>query len=237
MRLPLKPLKAIFPVVVERKVPELCYHFLGTGFFINDKGLFLSAKHIFENFQTIEGDEYVAVELDLSADKGFPHKISNLKSSDQFDIVLGWVENFPDIEPLTLAGENAPMNFDILTVEFSGTHSELLQDRITRALVFNPYFRKGHVVCYYRSSFPEKISTQCLDLSLPALKGASGAPVLTEANGLVIGMITGNVERELLPAQLERVVSDATVQEIKYLLPTGKAISWRHLREFRQSLD
>lgn len=238
MPLPSQPLKAVFPIViVTGKVPALSYSFLGTGFFIDSDGTFLTAKHVFGDINTLERPEYSAVMLNLSANEAIPKKISGQKFSEQFDIALGHVEGVGEIQPLNLASKNAPMNRDVLTTEFSGTRSEQIADE-TRALIFMPYFRKGHVICYYESTFPESIPTQCMDLSFPALKGASGAPVIVETDGCVIGMVVGNMERELLPAQLEKVTDEdgKYTQEIRYFLPTGKAISWTHLTEFIKSV-
>jgi hypothetical protein len=89
------------------------------------------------------------------------------------------------------------------------------------------------VVCFYISSYPESIPTSCLELSFPALKGASGAPVVVEVSGVVVGMIVENVQHELLPSHIERVTDGAKhVEEIKYVLPSAKAISWKHLNDF-----
>lgn len=228
MGLPPKPLKAIFPIVSVRKTHKPRYDFLGTGFFIDDSGLFFTAKHVCKG---VEG-QYNAVMLDSSADKpATPCQISNLRFSEEFDIALGEVKGIRDITPLAIATENAPMNFDVLTAEFSGTYSQQIEYE-RKALIFDPYFRKGQVLRYYRSTFPETVPTGCLELSFPALKGASGAPVIVENTGSVIGMIVGNIERELLPAQIERVTNGQKyVEEVKYVLPTARAISWKHLND------
>lgn len=228
MGLPSKPLKAIFPIVSVGEMPEPRYGFLGTGFFIDDSGLFFTAKHVCKGVE----NEHNAAMVDLSTDKlATPYQISNLRFSEEFDIALGEVKGVRDIEPLAIATENAPMNFDILTAEFSGTYSQQIEDE-RKALIFNPYFRKGQVLCYYTSTFPETVPTGCLQLSFPALKGASGAPVIVENTGSVIGMIVGNIEHELLPAQIERVTNGHKyVEEVKYLLPSAKAISWKHLND------
>jgi len=74
--------------------------------------------------------------------------------------------------------------------------------------------------------------TEVLDLSFPALKGSSGAPIIVEHDGMVTGMIVANIERHLLPAQVERIETvDGIVEERRYFLPIGKAISSIHLRE------
>jgi hypothetical protein len=236
MGLPSKPLKAVFPIVLKRKSPET-YYFLGTGFFVRSDGLFLTAKHVFKNWVLSEGDEFQAVMIDLSINEFIPFPICNLNFSERFDIALGQMEGVKDIQPLILADKHAPMNRDVLAVEFSGTHSQLTESG-QKALIFNPYFRKGHVICHYESVFPTSIPTFYMDLSFPALKGASGAPVIVEIGGSVIGMVLGNIERELLPAQIERVTQDGShIEEIKYFLPAGQAISWVHLVHFVKSIS
>jgi len=121
-------------------------------------------------------------------------------------------------------------------MEFSGTHEEALQDG-TLAMNLVWYNHKGHIIRSYMSQYPEKVPTDSLDLSFPALRGASGAPVLSERQGAVIGMIVANVERHLLPAQVERIEHDARLtEERRYFLPFGKAIGWPHLKEFADSL-
>ena len=231
MALPAEPLKAIFPIVAEKPGP--IFYFLGTGFFIRDDGLFLTAKHIFEG---IEGGECKGVMLDLVANQGTPYQVSDLRFCEQFDIAAGYIRDFPGIQPLGLARENAPMNRDVVTTEYSGTRPKLLESG-KKALVFTPYFRKGNVICRYESNFPELVPTQCLNLSFPALKGASGAPVVVELTGFVVGMVVRNVEAELLPAQIERIVTeDGYTEERKYFLPVARAISWRHLADFVSGL-
>lgn|GEM_PF-2946661 len=227
MALPRNPLRAVFPIVYVQKMPRLSYTFLGTGFFINGSGLFLTAKHVCLGVE----EDCNAVMVNPMTTEAMPYKISSLQCSKEFDIALGRVGELSDMQPLTVANENAPMNYDVLTAEFSGTHAEEIGEG-TKALVFDAYFRKGTVLRYYMSAFPEKVPTGCLELSFPALKGASGAPVIVESTGLVIGMIVGNVERELLPAQIETVTDGQKyIEERKYFLPAARAISWKHLRE------
>lgn len=227
MGLPSDPLKAIFPIVSVERTPRPWYSFLGTGFFIDKSGSFLTAKHVCEGLKT----ECNVVMIEPSAKKATPYQISNLRFSEKFDIALGEAKGVQDIEPLDIATKNAPINLDILTAEFSGTHTEPTDKG--KALVFDPYFRKGQVLRYYINTFPETIPTACLELSFPALKGASGAPVVVERTGEVMGLIVGNIARELLPAQIERVTNGQKyIEEVKYVLPSARAISWKHLNEF-----
>jgi hypothetical protein len=72
-----------------------------------------------------------------------------------------------------------------------------------------------------------------IDVSYPALKGASGAPVVNELSGHVLGMIVGNVENQLAPDEIERTQrSDGTKDQIiRYFLPSAHAIRASHLRD------
>jgi hypothetical protein len=233
MPLPSKPLKAIFPIVsVRYKGSRPTYLFLGTGFFIDSDGTFLTAKHVFPSKE----HTYNAITFDLQNIKPVPCLISDLEFSQQFDIALGHVQGASDIQPLDLATKDYPLNSDVLTAEFSRTHPTKREDG-ELALLVEPSYRKGYVVRYYKSTYPESMPTQCLELSFPALKGASGAPIVVEHGGSVIGMVVANIEQELLPAQIETVTEPGKyTEQIKYFLPSGKAISWKHLSEFVKSV-
>ena len=237
MPLPQQPLKAIFPIVrVIHEASIAAYRFLGTGFYIDNGGTFLTAKHVFPNAESTKEHIYNAITFDSQNSQPFPLPISDLVFSPQFDIALGRVQGASDIQPLDVATENPPINFDIVTAEFSRTHIERMQNE-KLSLTFVTCYRKGHIIRYYGSTYPESIPTQCLELSFPALKGASGAPVLLELSGAVIGMIVQNIGHELLPAQIETITeSENYTEEIKYYLPSGKAISWVHLTEFVNSV-
>jgi hypothetical protein len=236
MPIPSKPLEAIFAIAsVIYKTSRPAYRFLGTGFFIDNDGTFLTAKHVFPSESSPQEHTYNAITFDLQNKRPVPCPISDLEFSPQFDIALGCVQGASNIRPLDLATKNYPSNLDVVTAEFSRTHLKKREDgEIT--LEFDPCFRKGYVMRYYTSTYPESIPTQCLELSFPALRGASGAPVLMELGGAVVGMIIQNIGRELLPAQIETITeSEDYIEEIKYYLPNGKAISWVHLNEFVNS--
>jgi len=212
------------------------YLFLGTAFFIDNDGTFLTAKHIFPGKDSTKEHTYNAITFDLQNSQPVPCPISDLEFSHQFDIASGRVQEASDIQPLDLATKDYPVNWNVITAEFSRTHPEQMEDGKV-ALTFEPCFRKGNVMRYYKSTYPESIPTQCLELSFPALKGASGAPVVVERGGSVIGMIVQNIEQELLPAQIETVTEHGEdTEQIKYFLPSGKAISWVHLSEFVKSV-
>ena len=94
-------------------------------------------------------------------------------------------------------------------------------------------WHKENIIREYTPSFGYQNTTACIDLSYPALKGASGAPVIQEQSGNVLGMVVSNIERQLMPAQIERTERpDGTSDEIRrYFLPSTQAIRAVHLRE------
>jgi hypothetical protein len=234
--LPKDPLRAIFPIIKSYKdnAYSPLYSFIGTGFFISGNGEFLTAKHVFESNPLSEGQHYKIINISGGI-KPFP--VSEITLSEKYDIAIGKLKDMPEsICPLEISNENQPMNLDILTVEFSATRSKKMENGQI-ALELRPSFRKGNVISYYQSDFPEALQTWSLELSFPALKGASGAPVVIERNGLVVGMIVQNIEKELLPAHTEKIVSEYNGNikeevETKYFMPNGKAISWYHLIDF-----
>jgi hypothetical protein len=201
---------------------------LGTGFLVGEDGTLMSAKHVI-GVTPGENEALVACFL---AEVGTPSWwfIGDVVLSTKFDIAVGRLSGVPPkAHALTLATEDPKHNEDLLCVEFSG--AEVNKGEGPK-VDLTPYHRKGHVVAVYESANPEPVPTVCIDLSFPALKGASGAPVIREANGQVAGMIVANVERHLLPAQIERVDSpDGSTETYRYFLPIGKAISWCHLRD------
>jgi hypothetical protein len=74
-----------------------------------------------------------------------------------------------------------------------------------------------------------------LEVSFPALRGASGAPILTSRGFLVIGMLIANASYHLMPAQIEQVVGEEgrVIEEVQFMMPQGIAL---HASLLRQAL-
>jgi hypothetical protein len=232
MPLPRKPLSAIVPVVTrtaglsEDRVHEL----LGTAFLVGP-GLFMSAKHVFG--VTPPAGQETAVVLNDSGDLS-GHSLKVVYQDSKHDIAIAQSEGWPEEEILTVAPtDNLIMNHNVLTVEYSPTQGGVQLPDGRTAMTITANWQKGNIVREYKPDFGYISSTACIDLSYPALKGASGAPVISEESGYVLGMIVGNIERQIMPAQIERTVrQDGTTDEIRrYFLPSGQAIRAAHLRE------
>lgn len=78
-----------------------------------------------------------------------------------------------------------------------------------------------------------------LEVSFPALRGASGAPVFTWTPPYsMFGVLSQNYARELHPAQVERIVGDngEMQEEQRFYLPQGLAVHVRHVRDLLRDL-
>jgi hypothetical protein len=148
-----------------------------------------------------------------------------------FDIAVGLVEGWPTLDFLRLAqGDALHMNIGVLTTEFSPTESRSQPGGMT-VIAIGTNWHQGHIVREYTTEFGHARPTHCIDLSYPAFRGASGAPVVLSDFGDVVGMVVANVERHLLPAHLERIERrDGDVEHIQYFLPNAQAIRASHLR-------
>ena len=163
--------------------------------------------------------------------------VTDIRLDKHFDIAVARVVDVTGHEALTLASEDAGQNLDVVSLEFSGTSPIRLANDII-ALELGPYTRKGNIIRrrrYLRPGWPQPAMVQ--ELSFPALKGASGAPVLVEPEGEVLGMIVDNVEHHLLSAHIETIIDDKgrVTETQRYFLPTALAIHWSHLKEFVES--
>ena len=78
-----------------------------------------------------------------------------------------------------------------------------------------------------------------LELSFPALRGASGSPVVDMGPEIRLwGIIVANVSYHLLPVQVETVLQEngSLDEEVKFLLPQALAVNVKHVREFMNEI-
>jgi hypothetical protein len=76
-----------------------------------------------------------------------------------------------------------------------------------------------------------------LELSFPALRGASGAPVVDSHPPFEVwGVVTANTAYEIHPAQVERIVEEdgKITEETRFYLPQALAI---HVSKVRKLLE
>jgi hypothetical protein len=229
--LPQTPTKVICQVVTRTSgISEDRVHVaLGTAFLVG-KGLFMSARHVLGVLPD-SGQELAAILVEGTQVRGYA--LQTIYQDLVHDIAIAYAAQWPDMQSLAIAStDNLTMNINVLTVEYSATKSGLALSDGRTAMSITPSFHKGYIVRVYDSEFGHSGSTKCMDLSYPALKGASGAPVIEESSGNILGMIVGNIEQQLMPAQIERTIrTDGTRDEVvRYFMPSAQAIHASHLR-------
>jgi hypothetical protein len=81
---------------------------------------------------------------------------------------------------------------------------------------------------------------KALEVSFPAVRGASGAPLIYEYRGgfHLIGVLVSNAEYHLLPAhvQLSLNTANTLADEVRYFLPQGIAVNICHLRSIYEQV-
>jgi hypothetical protein len=231
MPLPTRPQTLIAPVTTVTKGTNRVHELWGTCFLVKP-GLFMSAKHVFGI--DVPQDQTLSV-VRFSDQGADPESIpvSSVYSHPGYDIAIARVERWPRGDYLPIApNDHLSMNVNVLTIEYSQPDRHVPLPDGTTAMGIGPNWHKGYMIREYTAGFGHERPTGCLDLSFPALKGASGAPVIDESTGLVLGMIVANIERHLMPAQMERTIrSDSTIDEVRYFAPYAQAIMALHLRQ------
>ncbi len=101
-------------------------------------------------------------------------------------------------------------------------------------IAFSPATRLGNVTRLRNlTDLYGAAGIEMLELSFPALKGASGAPIMDwEPPFRLWGVVKANVSYELLPAQVESIhdSSGKLEEQTKFYLPQALAINVKHVK-------
>ncbi|AGB26874.1 hypothetical protein Mycsm_06759 (plasmid) [Mycobacterium sp. JS623] len=203
---------------------------LGTGSIIGDGTVVLTCEHVIRG---VNGQLAFIVIID-NEPQAFP--LTLLKSDRQRDLALLRVHDYQVDDPLQVAFDaHVSYNTDLVALEYAQTVRE------HGIFILNPAMRRGHKT---RNVDAEKLGAigglSALELSFPALSGASGAPVLIESTPFVaehlkwgiVGVLAANVAYHAIPAQIISLVADddTYIEERQYMLPQGLAVDINHLK-------
>ncbi len=238
----LEYLKAIIPIVkLEPKAPPETAEpkeLLGTGFFTGNPLAVVTARHIFEMSPLKNGEAYAVMGW------GTPGHlpgclIPKIHVSIRHDIAAFiWPnpDHF-DVVSLPLAAEKVATDQDVLMLEFSESYFDE-RPSTERAIFLRPLTHKGNVMLHYTGTIGKTAETSVFVTSFPALQGASGAPVLRHSDLAVVGMMVGNKDSLLSPAQVVEILDgEDYLEETKYFLPHGLGISTAAIIEFLVSIN
>ncbi len=176
MPLPERPQQVIVPVVTMSSVTGTVDDLLGTGFMVAP-GVIMSAKHV---LGVIPPEDHCLSAASMDGVNGTvpTYEIEDLYLDPKFDIAVGRVREWPDEKHMQIkTDDNLHMNWDVLTVEYSDTQRNVPMPNGRREMKLVPTYHKGYVMREYVAEFGHPRPVGCIDLSYPAFKRASGAPV------------------------------------------------------------
>jgi len=199
--------------------------FIGTGTFVGDPPLLATAHHVVRG----RGSHF-AMALPPSPIRWNMNAFSAtlLRYDAEVDLAVLRVDGYSPPFSFILAREDEiANNIPVFSFEYGTTQ------RIAGIDHLAPATRMGNVTRVIDLSDRYGAAGRlALELSYPALRGASGAPVISSLNTRLWGIVIANHEYHLLPAQIESVTdeSEGLHEEIRYLLPQAIAVNVIHLR-------
>jgi Trypsin-like peptidase domain len=201
-----------------------CGPFLGTGFFVLEDHHLLTCAHVLKPWKGAYG-------ITAQEDPPRLYGAEPIAVDEKRDLALLRVKDYTPEKPLSLVDEPEVTLNKLVSCYECGT-TVVAGGNINLC----PAFRLGNVsrVRDLTSRFGPA-GDDMLELSFPALKGASGAPVLGWLPPFPVwGVVTANVSYELLPVQVEEIVDDKgqITEETKFYLPQALAIGVRVIRQF-----
>ncbi len=210
--------------------------FLGTGCFVvhGEKRALVTADHVIS-----EAGDDLLIEIPPVpyAPSGGGHwnievfAAKILDRKPEVDLALLEVKNYFPREPLTLAKVDEINCFQqICTLEYSTT---VVKDG---RYVLSPAVRVGNVTRNFRKAdvlkVPPMAREDLIEVSFPALTGASGSPIMPVNKMALWGILLANVDYQLLPVKFYKAEYDSKeVEETYYMAPMGIAVHVRHIRD------
>jgi len=206
-----------------------CGPFLGTGAFVGDKKLLVTCEHVLAQWKGRYG---------ISAHEDEPriYQAIPLHRDTNTDLACLNVNEYVSPYSFPLAEDNEIiLNQLVCAFEYGTT------DTVAGHIDFSPANRMGNVtrIRDLTARF-NAAGDHMLELSFPALKGASGAPVITWTPPFkLFGILSQNVARELHPSQIEAIEDENgnVTDETRFYLPQGLAVHVKHVRGMLSAIE
>ncbi|MEQ9316849.1 MAG: trypsin-like serine protease [Henriciella sp.] len=191
---------AIFPIVTGKSLEEL--RLVGTGFYISQNGIFVSARDCFEDREgSIDSSETFQA-IHLAEDDTYMFR----------PITWGWHSNHADVSvcvaapmtnnktgkpllnsSLTLTAERPPIGTDVCTYAFG--KSKISRQSGKTEISLRPAGYDGQLIRYYPTGRDKhSIPWACYETGVEINAGASGGPVFNLERGTVFAVNTSSME-------------------------------------------
>ena len=174
-----------------------CGPFLGSGVFVEEQSVLVTCDHVLANWDKNYAIAIEAEEKLISA--------VVLKRDSKTDLALLKVDEYKPPHCLPLEDDkNITLNNLIICFEYGTTLTT------GKKINFSPANRLGNVTRFRDlTDLYNKAGDHMLELSFPALKGASGAPIMEWRPPFKLwGIVKANISAELMPAQVETMVDE-----------------------------
>jgi len=204
-------------------------HFLGTGAFIGSPPLLLTADHVIRDWPELFGVARIT-----QLNQVFAAEI--VKRDKEHDLALLQVHGYepPNVLPLAEEG-STQLNQFMATLEYGPTTTAGSKIKISPATRLGNITRIIDATCSLGPAGEE-----ALELSFPALRGASGAPVVTNDGMFRLhGVVVANVSYHLLPAQIASILDEKNeiLEETQFMLPQALAVNVKHVRALLRAIQ
>jgi len=158
--------------------------YAGVGFYLNESGLIATCKHVIEEV----GDSECLMAKDLV--KNQPYVLEDISIHPTKDFGVCKINNggnkcLSHYENEVITGQ------DVRASGFTNNGKD------GENVIVDVRFFKGHIVRISPESNRPEANSIC-EISFPVLSGFSGAPLITEAHGKLIGMLYGNMATTIL---------------------------------------
>jgi hypothetical protein len=195
---------AIFPIITH-DVKHGLFRCLGTGFFIQAEGWFVSAKHVLVNKGKVLGNAMAVQRLD--SDETVIRYITHLSVHPAADILIGKLGAMYDMNAKqvpTLASPPFILNCSLLTgkesvISFGYPNTQRHVEGTKSTFRFQGNWSSGEIQEYLAGGSP-LVKNECYQSSLAVDHGTSGGPVFhnSEVIGVVSSAMTVEENAELL---------------------------------------
>lgn len=178
--------------------------FLGTGFFINSNGLFITCKHVIE---ALEKNQKIFMGQLNGPSAGDYLGINNICVHPRYDLAWGQVVTKKKTQFLTPYQGPYALGLDVGAFGFTDAGKQ------GGILSIDPRYLRGHLSRSAEEPYDFPTRKLC-EVSFSVPSGFSGTALLTE-NYELLGMLYGNTESKIQAYSISEVTDDQTTFQEK----------------------
>jgi S1-C subfamily serine protease len=183
--------ETVFPIVTYNPKTNK-WKCLGTGFFINPVGAFVTAKHLLFSEGKIVEPTLLGIQK-ISQEEYHVREVNKLSAHNNSDLMIGKLgkrrKDFKGIKPelskySVIDFETLKIDDEIYTYSFPNTTSIELNEE-DEEYTFKGTYSKGKIIDYHQNG-TSKLKNRCFQTNMKIDGGSSGGPVFK--NGYIVAI-------------------------------------------------